>query len=55
MSLKVGPEHLIDLLVEDDDLGHLYFDIIQHVDVLNREGVDPRCNAILCLHDRRPD
>ena len=55
MSLKVCPEHLIDLLVEDDDLGHLYFDIIQHIDVLNREGVDPRCNAILRLHDSCPD
>ena len=55
VSLEVRPEHLIDLLVEDYDLGNLYFNIVQQINVLNWKGVNPCCDAILRLHDSRPD
>ena len=51
MCLEVCEHDLIDLLVQNYDLGNLHLNIIKFINIGDWKRVDPSCDTILSLHD----
>ena len=50
VRLEVSEEYLIDLLVQEYNLGHVVIDAVKLVQVLLRKGGNPGRDRVLCLH-----
>jgi hypothetical protein len=51
VRLEVCEHDLIDLLVQNNDLGNLHLNVIKFINVGNWKRVDPSRDTILSLHD----